>query len=99
MKRVVLLMQGGMWLSYVHLSAHLTPYTSPGVSKVLHVRNVSPETSHEELVAFVSQFGSVVASECYGFMPYLLLITQKYAFCPSSNKLSWKWRPHKLPVQ
>eukprot|EP00026_Physarum_polycephalum_P005266 Phypoly_transcript_05297.p1 GENE.Phypoly_transcript_05297~~Phypoly_transcript_05297.p1 ORF type:complete len:578 (+),score=90.96 Phypoly_transcript_05297:60-1736(+) len=34
---------------------------SPGLSKVLHVRNVSAEASHEELVAFVSQFGSIVA--------------------------------------
>ena len=29
------------------------------------MRNVSPDTSHEELVAFVSQFGTVVAGMIY----------------------------------
>jgi heterogeneous nuclear ribonucleoprotein L len=41
---------------------------------VLHVRNVSPETSHEELVAFVSQFGSVVASEYISLINHLIVI-------------------------
>jgi RNA recognition motif-containing protein len=33
-------------------------------SKVLHVRNVDPNNSHEELLSFVSQFGAV-ASICF----------------------------------
>jgi hypothetical protein len=59
---IALLAREGMQVSLC--IASFNTCTSPGVSKVLHVRNVSAETSHEELVAFVSQFGSIVASKC-----------------------------------
>lgn len=74
----------------VTLGCYLLITYSPGISKVLHVRNVSPETSHEELVAFVSQFGSVVASMLRDHLlcrAYFSNFLEKFAFCPSFNKL------------